>query len=142
MTNREIDALVAEHVMKLHPCSDPVAKCDAAKMTPCQCWGTPDRNGVVSGGELASYSTDIAAAWLVVERMQADGLIVIVTAGHQSNRTGVRVIPGCAAPFPVEDLTLHPTYQELTLGVANAETAPLAICMAALAAYGVEVSKS
>lgn len=116
--SRTIDALVAEHVMGLQPCTDPVGRCEAAHMTPPQCWG----NGK-GGSDLESYTETIAAAWQVVEKMR---LAVIPDAGGG----------WCAAQEPWDGTGWYEK------GVGDwdwGETAPLAICTAALRALGVEV---
>jgi hypothetical protein len=66
--DREIDALIDERVFGLKPCSDPTGRCDGAKTRPVQCWGDGG-----AGRETPSYSTDIAAAWTVIERLMELG---------------------------------------------------------------------
>lgn len=128
-TGRELDALVAEKVMGLLPCSDPVGRCGAAKMTPCQCWGTPDRDGVVAGGELASYSTDISTAWQVVEKLALQGRALALQApGSSDMNEYYQKFNRWTAEFQGQELC-----------PCVADTAPLVICLAALKAVGVEV---
>jgi hypothetical protein len=67
VTDRELDALVAARVFGAVPCDDPVGRCDGAKTTPVQCWKMP---GESHGSDLRAYSTDLAAAFLVVESMR------------------------------------------------------------------------
>jgi len=119
---RELDALVAERVMGLQPCSDPIGRCEGAHLTPCQCWGLPDRQGVVAGGELAAYSTDLTAAWTVVERLGVTGYTI--TLDHNLDH-----------PYQVECWTPDGREQKQSIEV-HADTAPLAICLAALKAVG------
>jgi hypothetical protein len=67
-------------------------------------------------GEQASYTTDLNAAWRVVERLAEHGL----------KTTGIHLFPhahGC-------DAMIGPLY--LTGGTVCAGTAPEAICLAAL----------
>ncbi len=87
---RKIDALVAEHVMGLDP--------NRAEFA------------------LDEYSTDIAAAWEVVEKMSVPLEIIRHRDGKQ---------------WGVLDARFRNT--------TWADTAPLAICLAALKAKGVEV---
>lgn len=100
---RELDALVAEKVMGWAPR-------DA---------GAGDRLIYVGAWahceSLPHYSTDIAAAWQVVEKLAADGLYVHV--GYCLGRTEASV----NSPLDIIDN-------------AYAPTAPLAICLAALKA--------
>lgn len=106
---RELDALVAEKVMGWKPCV------------------TQDHPGWVyfdsgaGGGKIApAFSTDIAAAWEVVEKL--------------SPRYAIRIL---------NDATPGPSWCcEMAHGYGNdieveAETAPLAICRAALEAIEV-----
>lgn len=107
---RTLDAEVAEKVMGLKPCTDPVGRCEAAHMTPPQCWS----NGLGSGGgsDLQSYSTSISAAWEAVERFER------VEIYFQPHYPGVWVaILGLGDQF----------------GRGDAKTLPLAVCIAALA---------
>lgn len=138
MTNREIDALVAEKVMGLRPCSDPIGRCDGAKMVPCQCWGTPDKNGIVAGGKLSCYSTSIEAAWQVVEKLSiGHGFSLFHYQGLSSCGFGyVAVFAISVRPYSVEIVTIgDPT----KVFHGHSDSAPLAICLAALKAVGVEV---
>lgn len=119
---RELDALIAEKVMGLQTCSDPIGRCAAAKLTPCQCWGVPDRNGIVSGGERASYSTDIAAAWEVMEKLREQWAVEL----HGRDQAWAVLIEDG------DEVSAH------FIATEEADTAPLAICLAALKAVGVE----
>lgn len=65
---RELDALIAEKVFKLKPCSDPLGRCEGAHTNPIQCWGDGG-----AGEELRPYSTYITAAWEVVEHIWKEG---------------------------------------------------------------------
>lgn len=115
---RELDALIAEKVMGLKPCSDPIGRCDSAHTIPIQCWGEGG-----GGSELKSYSADIAAAWEVVE--------------HVRLKLG---FPGfsfhAADGFEVEFSRLDGKFlqNEDTIFMGRADTAPHAICLAALKA--------
>lgn len=110
MTNREIDAMVAEKAMGLR--KDRV---------------TPDWFEYADGsrGPAPEYSTDIAAAWQVVEKMRAGG--TCFSCGSPYKYPGIRDAP-CWARFGGNMERPSP-----------AMTVPYAICLAALAAIGVEV---
>lgn len=80
--------------------------------------------GEQSIADISDYSTDIAAAWLVVEAMlQHNGRMGIIT-GIDGYRVSFFDIQWHGRPYSV--------------GEAIAETAPLAICRAALKAVGKE----
>ena len=117
---RELDALVAEKVMGWTrglrygngngEWIEPGRENDAHKRT----WDTTP-----------CFSTDIAAAWQVVERMEADGW------GHKH----LFHSPGA------EDPGYYWTFMKPGKGIrsmseSHAETLPLAICLAALKAVG------
>lgn len=114
----ELDALVAEKVMGWHPLTSDV---------PPNAWSTP--LGVISWAT-SSYrsfqpSVDIAAAWQVVEK----------TGMHIFNR---------AFPYGARDNSKERWHAAFGMcddfgcaaSCANAETAPLAICIAALRRVG------
>lgn len=108
---RDLDALVAEKVMgwKYYPAS-------AGTMQPINppYWINPDRQSLDAIEDWPpSYSTDIDAAWEVVEKL--------------------------AGTFRLEYEKYSDWDCELGLGSAHAKTAPLAICLAALKAVGCEV---
>ena len=129
---REMDALVAEKVMGLAPCDawSPVNFGSAGGPAmwldkPCghdgKCYPTPSEHPF--SGPL-HYSTSIAAAWEVVERLRADkvmGGASIAAVNAPDDAT-----PGewCVEWFDGDH----------TLDCAIGDTAPLAICRAALAA--------
>jgi hypothetical protein len=104
----ELDALIAEKVMGLKPCVDPVGRCEGAHMTPPRCWGTGK-----GGSDLQPYSTSIAAAWEIVEILK--GRIVIDHWNNDDYRV-MLYIPSAGRSIE-----------------ASGSTAPLAICRAALA---------
>lgn len=102
----ELDALVAEKIM-----DDPVDR------------QIVDQHGFEiilcrSRQVLPRYSTDIAAAWTVVEKLGEDGFLLY----RVSNR------PIWRAQFNLAEAVFD------WPGYADAETAPLAICRAALSA--------
>lgn len=79
-------------------------------------------NGGRMSARVPRYSMDIAAAWAVVENLEAEGLTVEYRTYGPTAQRRVTVSDGG-------------TIQ----GYANADTAPEAICIAALRAVGVEV---
>ena len=103
---RELDALVAEKVVKrdIH-----VYECPASPFS--------RKNGRCCC--VPHYSTYIAAAWEVVEKLRADGYRFRGVEEHDED-------PGwrCLVGKP----SFYPSYE------AHADTAPLAICPAALKA--------
>jgi hypothetical protein len=105
---RELDALVAEKVMG---------------------WKVrPDRYPVDATGQsqfrVPEYSTDIAAAWRVVEQMRQVGWFVQI----HDHTTSWEVALG-RPEWVTSDL-----YQARVMPSASSVTAPHAICLAALAA--------
>ena len=109
---RELDALVAEKVMGMRPGTE-------------DCWVDPASS---YGGQLplAHYSTDIAAAWAVVENIKSL---------HPDDREELTF----AMNYYPEDKIWRfgwESYGEFGQFSGDAETAPHAICLAALAAVG------
>lgn len=117
---RKIDALVAEHVMDREIV-----------------WKDLDVRPklFVDGGpateEMPFYSSDIAAAWEVVEKLPDYDL---------KRRYGKWACTSLGDDC-VWELDLPPGISDLTKLGAVADTAPLAICLAALKARGVEVEE-
>lgn len=114
----QLDALVAEEVMKLgSPCF--VHPVEGSWLKTGSYW--LPKNGMTFGELVELYSTDIAAAWTVVEKMRADGLYPWIGTVDDE------------APHWVCD-------SEIKCNIAKeAPTAPLAICLCALASVGIEV---
>ena len=114
-TEQHLDLLVAEHVMGWRKPTRPY-----------QAWDRrPDVPGVIlcRQHELPHFSTDIAAAWQVVEKLR-ERCTVDISVEHSVAR--VRVFRGDRydlLPGAVRDLAQ-----------VEARTAPLAICLAALQA--------
>lgn len=104
---RELDSLIAEKVMGLGPG-----------------WAKSGDNEV-SNAKLPLYSTDMAAAWEVAEKLKLS--VIKATVGWWSGEISSPVF----APDDVVDERLH--------GV-TASTAPFAICMAALEKMGVSLN--
>ena len=137
VAGRELDALVAEKVM-----GEDVSTWDAHKWGPCayvndfypegskycshcdRVWynGSPEPPVPCEARWISTYSTSIAAAWEVVEKLKADGLMVdLLTVGD------VKDPSWCVT---VEDLV-----DEDGMWFSTHESeAPLAICLAALKA--------
>lgn len=113
---RELDALIAEKVMGLGQYQGK--------------WLEPPRDPLspVMGTliDLPHYSTNIAAAWQVVEKLIESKKIMKIQAGHM----GVWI----SISIPTNTLNYIKTPPEI-----YSETAPHAICLAALKAVGVEV---
>jgi hypothetical protein len=87
VTDRELDALIAEKVFSLVPCADPKGNCDGAKTKPCQCWSEPGEN---YGTELRTYSTEIEDAFGVVAALRAKGYDVGIDL-HRAGKATVRI---------------------------------------------------
>lgn len=113
---RELDALVAERVMGLTLNGSPYSDGSV--------WWRKGSAGTWEPTELPPYSGDIAATWLVVEKMRAHPHYVDfgISDGHNEN--------SCDGDGP--------WYAHFCLGNGNesasASTPPLAICAAALRA--------
>jgi hypothetical protein len=122
---REMDALVAERVMEIRVYWHHYYLTGDGKLTKCG----PFLNGQDScesvNRKVAGYSTDISAAWRVVEKMR-DAL------GHWELAHHIDDPRKCYAEFGGE----YEPYDgwHTCKGCALADTAPLAICRAALLA--------
>lgn len=115
MTDRELDALVAEKVMgwaRLQPGNDEIG------------WKTGP--GALDLSGLPEFSTDIAAAWEVVEEIRRRGLAPEIALLAYGKAWGVG---------------FKSWRSNTTLTPANFvhASAPHAICLAALKAVGVEL---
>jgi len=110
---REIDALVAEHVLEIpvedHGFSRFTVKVGSSKLA------------------VPPYSTDIAAAWDVVEKLQESGFCFFIETRGKLSQCSVEVF-----------LTGKPS-AVFDTGEVFADTVPMAICLAALKAKGIEV---
>lgn len=114
MTPREIDALVAEKVM---------GYIVTVGVNPLM--GKIESGSCMWFGELPHYSTDIGAAWTVIEKVyERTGSWILVCPIN--GRFVAYEMTGCADP----DFGAFCEY---------ADTAMMAICLAALKAVGVEV---
>ena len=129
MTNlsasRELDALVAEKVFRLEVC-----RCEQ----PSSCGFGPQQCAFGCGGWIPlAHSTSIAAAWLVVEKLSDKwemNLRTILPARDYVCEFKLVVKNKCIvdAQHPFEHVWNNPV-----------DTAPLAICLAALKAVGDKV---
>jgi hypothetical protein len=121
--SREIDALVAEHVMgeKRH-----VRMRGSHEVVPIYTTNPFFSDGTVTPIHLVHYcqprhySSDIGCAWLIVLKMLEKGYHFVLDGP-----------PGYFCGFD----RINP--DDDTGGEANADTAPMAICIAALKAHGV-----
>lgn len=119
MTNREIDALVAEKVMRWHlekgdALFRPVYEGDAPAVRKVDKWYPPGHESSYMAAP-PPYSTDIAAAWEVVGKLGD----VIIERDETTSGVRWRVVVDGIETF--------------------AATAPMAICLAALKAVGVSL---
>lgn len=119
MNNRDVDRLVAEHVMghEISSGKDSYYKEYAYII-----------NGPVLD-DIPKYSTDIAAAWEVVEKISPQ--ILDSKPWTQCFITTIRDGIHCS---------FKNLYSGEILGDAIETTAPLAICLAALKAKGIEIN--
>lgn len=100
MDNRQIDTLVAQYVM-----------------------GLPDKDinrRTMVRSDLPHYTTDIAAAWQVVEKLKKHGFYAVIW-----------VKPGIVQLYCHNEVCT----------IEEKGTVPLAICLAALKAVGVEIDE-
>lgn len=127
---RELDALVAEHVMgwkRVDVPKDYDGQNAGVTLLP----ATPSSIGWDPKGAYALwhfcpyYSTDIAAAWLVVEKLVNEGKVFIVKG--DGLRTG---------DYPLKWTVLCDNQPR-----TDANTAPLAICLAALKAVSYQLDR-
>lgn len=124
---RELDALVAEHVMGWKRAVQPHPELPEITLYDLYNSHVP----------MPHYSTDIAAAWLVVEKLTSDGIPLVL--GNTTNRE-----KDSQAKFAVtifENWIGHVIPEDIRHVSAQAETAPHAICLAALKAIGFELDK-
>lgn len=115
MTNRELDGVVAEKIFGWRAGNDPKQPWVKGWFTPDGAWymGTP------------SFCDDISAAWLVVEKLREYGFLL------ESVGDGIHWAVNLMNPPNTNNIRAE-------IDVI-AETAPKAICLAALKACGVEV---
>lgn len=129
MNPREIDALIIQNIFPeklIHP-DGHVCKIEGDWI---KHYRTSDGSWTGSHG-IPHYSTSIADAWLVVEKMREKHLIHIISDGAhplQKNTWGC-IIERERDEFP-------------RLAESESATAPTAICLAALKALGVDYEQS
>ncbi len=124
---RELDALVAEKVfgvLAVHDSRDGYGK--GARQYPAI-------NGNPSG-PVPFYSSDIACAWLVVEKMRRDGWAFTLLLTPPASSVIVPTAAFRQSVYPPDCRSI----QEAGYS-SHAESVPAAICLAALKAVGVEV---
>lgn len=114
VAGRELDALIAERVMGWKRCAVETHGPD------CGYWWEND----LIGHNEPPFSTDIAAAWEVVTALDAKGLFVTFERRGERRTDGEFHMRWACGFWP--DTVMR-----------EAETAPLAICLAALQAVGV-----
>lgn len=129
---RELDALIAVRVMGIAPADVRVrGEVDTPLV---RVWnaspfwrqdGRHDRYGLTMNADAPPYSTDIAAAWKVVERLKEAGHEIHVTNSWPYNRGSRWMCEVCSGNEATPNTIWHS---------AKADTAPLAICRAALSA--------
>lgn len=121
---RELDLLVAEKVFGYRPCKGNHSYACQLPIGPC--WIQEDGHGHMWEVNCSPYSTDIAAAWEVVEKLKEDWDLDISFRHYQSG---------------IISVVLYHQHPNLSMSqhVGNATTAPLAICLAALKTEGVKI---
>ena len=123
MDNREIDKLIAEKVMELElHFLEPLGGFHTKEVEP---------DGYWRWVELPHYSTDIAAAWQVVEKMRSSGWRFEAFDTIRDSWL-VRFGKGEFNHYENEWSKEH---------ISDENSCTLAICLAALKAVGVEVSE-
>ncbi len=127
--SRELDALIAEHVMgwtkriSADHTGSPIKALRAIGVI----YAWKDAKKKEQGLDVPRYSTDIAAAWMVVDRMRT----------HVPDYRALRMesVPlGYTVAF-----YSHKNPLNRVGAFVAAETAPLAICLAALKALNIEI---
>lgn len=127
MTNRELDAWIAEHVFgkTVRPCRSNETFPPDGDSYENHGWTSSDL-AIVTGYQfdmpLPRYSTDIAAAWTVVEKMKEYGWAFALETTHNGDACAVFNV----GTYIGDDLS-GPR-------CVSADTAPMAICLAAKAA--------
>jgi len=126
---KEMDTLVAEKVMglcahdwKLIP-NDDDGVCRICQKCHLEFWGL---RPPVYGAHYGSYSTDISAAWEVVERMNKQYGADIEIISHHPKNDCIAHFWNCDPNMSIEHI--------MDDFVARADTVPLAICRGALLA--------
>ncbi len=117
---REMDALVAERAMKIKVrFIPPFAGWTANTLDYCYDQSIPEIGIMKHGGPIPKFSTEIAAAWQVVEKLQAMGHWVVINT---------------TCDIGLYDIEVRRNGRSSLAEVVIFEPAPLAICRAALLA--------
>lgn len=125
---RELNALVAVHVTKDYAPTDSPYKDSPYRWFTCVSSGA-----VVSDVTIPYYSSEIADAWQVVENLVELGYATSIEQGYLSK---VWLVSLTKYQDTKDDSAIY-----RGTSVRGAETAPLAICLAALEAVGVTLTK-
>lgn len=125
MENREIDALVASKIMGW---SLSIASNSPWQMLPPE-GSTGRKEGRVYN--VPRYSTDISAAWQVIQKMQSDGWHYEICDSHWEPSHYVKFGRGKYDPYDDMFREEHS---------ATGPTPWMAICLAALEAVGVDIA--
>ena len=141
---RELDALVAEKVMGWtrfqgydntpEEIRSPNKRDDGMRWHHKEIWGEQvggkwKRRACAECGDMPDWSTDIAAAWEVVEKMATQRIQLWVGPSQACTNYGCEIINNTERDERDED----------DADYTFCDTAPHAICLAALKAVGVEV---
>jgi len=136
---RKLDALVAEKVMGLvYKLGQPIYSSGPK----CHGWGLPKNSWI--NLRLPAYSTDIAAAWMVVEKLVSTGLNGGIEFWNYPQPwvgpEGRWVAHFFSSPDAEPSLWSpdKETGDTGIEGIAEDSSVPLAICLAALKAVGVD----
>ena len=145
LTLREIDRLIAERIFGVRPCKEwkPANLGSAGGpvlihgdwMKPVkheyECYPDIEDIKTIQGtlGGPARYTTDIAAAWQLVEKMRERGFGVLIACGAEVSKYEVEITPAQSEYAKGERRI-----------VFTEATAQLAICLAALKAYGLDIA--
>ena len=142
---REIDRLIAEKIFGVRPCKEwkkvslgtaggpALMHGDWTKSVKhdYQCYPDIEEVQTMQGtlGGPARYTTDISAAWQLVDKMHERGFGIVIAHGAEDSKYKVEMRPA------------QPEYAKEEGRIIFTEaTAPLAICLAALKACGLNVA--
>lgn len=118
---RELDALIAEKVMGLVPCQ--------AYRCPSKPFCHADPESPERGMETRSYSTDISAAWAVVQRLSELGYAVDLMMGQPQLHIDTNQLSPVLITCCIWSTKLEAGFQ--------GSLAPYVICRAALKAFSI-----
>ena len=130
MKRRELNILVVEQVLGRVPCGEwtPTHRPVVGWQENCQC------PACYPAGHPADYSSNIAAAWEVVEHLAESRiyLCLLDQMGYAVDEAG-KIASDCVFRAEFMDAKAHERGEgRVWYGVVEAETAPLAICLAAM----------